>query len=536
MSVNENIIREPSDVPQDVPPKPAVAEEETHKQELLAKTKEIVDHRKMPAQHTTKSGAKAAGKPGGPFWKKQGHLVISVGLFSIIAFYVTFGLCRGILNPPPQAPRTISAESLLPPVVTYGGKEMPGKTFVKMEATRRDKDPELVGEISKIIDSGGMPADVFQDDVPPEMNVGTELTKAFEVYKDNPGEMEQLRAKAPQGLWQIDAATLQEVADILTRTEQKRLNIREMLGKDGVCFSFHFVHDPDYGDVPDTEASDYLSDYLLLEEYAIAQALAAGEIDQAIDSLAFIFRLAQLAAEVKNVGIRTRACEVRMRAIDVMQGVVLAPAFRQSHAVKLLGILQEQMDMWTPESAMWIGDRASGLVVYNLIRQYGLESALEPDELAELRQRGIFESLSKNLLHTLPADQTAYMKIMQRVIDESDRPLFERRPEWNKIESDLLAKRGASDEPVIAEMLLRGVPEIMLYCAQDRAKCETAVLALATSLGQTVATTKRPDAKFELDPIFGRKYEINKDAGFVTVSFYAAELKPFRTPDFQAQK
>ncbi len=65
MSVNEDIVREPFDVPQDVPPKRAAAEEETHKQELLAKTKEIVDHRKKPVQHA----AKSAGKSGGLFWK-----------------------------------------------------------------------------------------------------------------------------------------------------------------------------------------------------------------------------------------------------------------------------------------------------------------------------------------------------------------------------------------------------------------------------------------------------------------------------------
>ena len=513
------------------PPEEIVSpEEKVRKQELLSAAKKIVRHRKNKKS-----------KPDFD-WSAQGHFVLSIVLLAIIVLYAAIGICRSRMPEKDKTGLVVTAESLLPTIIDYGGEKIPGKVFVKMEATRTDRDPELVEEIRKVIDEKGMPADIFQDDIPPEMNLGTELSRAFEIYKNNPGELEQLREKSPRGEWKIGREALQEVGDILTRTEQKRLDIREMLNKNDVCFSFAFVHDPDYGDIPDTSASDFLSDYLLLEEFAVAKALDEGRVEAATESLAYMFRMAQLAAEVKNVTVRTKAGEVRMKTMDVMQGVVLDPKFRESDMIYLLGMLQEQLDAWTPESAMWIGDRASGLVVFNLIRQHGLESALEPDEIAELRQRGIFDSFSKGLLTNLPKDQAVYLRMMQRIIEESQNPFYQRVPELKRIEAELRGRRGAVDEPVISEILLRGTTEIMKYCAQDRAKCEMAVLAMAASLGKTVATAKRPHETLELDPLFGRKYEILKTTGtdeskadFVRVSFHS-NLKPFRVPDFSKGK
>ncbi len=503
-------------------------EDETQKQALLDKTKAVIQSR---ANKKQSQSTRAKYLRPGFDWRAHGHLVISGILFSLLVLYVVARLFQGLTQPQTNEPRELTAESLLPRKVKYGGEIVPGRVFVKMEATRTDKDPELVGEIKKVIDSGGMPADVFHNDIPPEVNVANELVAAFEVYKENPGELEQLRAKSPPSPWKIDGDTLQEVADVMSRTDRKRLDIRKMLGKDDVCFAFNFVHDPDYGDVPDTSASDFLSDYLLLEEFAAARALETKEVASAVDSLAYMFRMAQLAAEVKNVNIRTRASEIRMRAVDVMQGVVLNPHFSEQNLIALLDTLQEQLDAWTPESAMWIGDRASGLVVYNLIRQHGLDSALEPEEIAELQQRGIYETFSSDLLRKLPQDQTTYMRIMQKIIEESSKPYYQRVPEWKKIETELRLRRGMSDEPVIAEILLRGVSEIMQYCAQDRAKCEMAVLAMATSLGRPIATAKRPKEKLELDPLFGQKYEITQLPGMVQVSYFS-NLKPFQVPKF----
>ena len=521
MSDNEANVPEPIDTP----------EEEIHKQELLSKAKKVVRHRKYKK---SKNGFD---------WSTQGHIILSGSLLGVIILYAAIGICRNRSPESQSRPAVeITAASLLPAVIDYGGEKLPGKVFVKMEATRSDRDPELVEEIKKIVNSGGMPADIFQDDVPPDMNIGTELSRAFEIYKNNPGELERLREKSPRGEWKIDHETLQEVGDILTRTEQKRLDIREMLNKNDVCFSFTFIHDPDYGDIPDTSSADFLSDYILLEEFAVGWALNEGRLEDAVESLAYMFRLAQLAAEVKNVGIRTRAGEIRMRTVDVMQAVVLDSDFKEQHAISLLDMLQEQLDAWTPDSAMWIGDRASGLVVYNLIRQHGLENALEPDEVAELRQRGIFDSLSQRLLRELPRDQTVYLRAMRQIIEESEKPFFQRIPELKRIDTDFRSRRGTSDEPVIAEILLRGVNEVMKFCAQDRAKCEIAVLGLATSIGRPVATVKRPEETLEFDPLFGRKYEIRKITGqaeakadLVWVSYHS-NLKPFRVPDFSKGK
>ncbi len=518
-----------------------VESDEVHKMELLNSAAKVVRHRAL--HQKTKKREKID-------WGSQGAIVMGGILFMTIVMIALIGVMRGRSKTPDQ--RTVTEGSLLPKSVIFGGKEMPGETFVGLEATRTEKNPGLVAEIQKVIDSGGMPGDVFRNNVPPEKNVASELSKSFDLYRDNPAELNILRDKVPRGGdWCIDKDALEEVGDVLTRMEQKRLDIRDMLQQEDVCFFFEFEHGSDEEAIPRTDAADLLADYLLLEEFTIAKALQEGNIEDAITSLAYVFRLAQLAAEVKSPVIRTRAAEFRIRAVDILQTILLDPNCKVKNAQTVFEMLQEQLDAWTPDAAAWVGDRASGMKVFNLVRQYGLKEALEPDEVRELVDRGLLkteitdkgeerEIVSVDFYRNLADDEVYYLQTMQRIIESCDYPYYNRNPLFNRIESEGRTWRNTLEEKVVSTFLLRYISDGMRRFALDRAKCEMATLALAKALNKPVATKERPGETLSQDPLFGRDYEVRRIQSeespkrpLVWVSFYS-NIRPFRVPDFTA--
>lgn len=502
------------------------------KDELLTATKRIVESREKSEPGNAsihRVSKKAEGNK--TDWSSQGALVFGSVLGVIVFLYALIGICRPSLRPskPP-----LSDASMIPLVVEYGGEQIPGKAFVGMEATRTMKDKELVSEIKQIAVAKALPGEVFANDVPHEMNVAHELSKLFKIYKDNPGELDKLRQGISNGEWKIDGKTLEQVSDILTRVEPKRQDIRAMLERKDVCFSFEFVETQD-GPAPNTDGADFMDDYVLLEEYAIARALLEGTIEKATESLAYIFRIAQLAAEVRSPEIRSKAAKIRRRALDVTQTVVLDPKFVKKDLIDLYEILKEQLDHWTDDAEAWIGDRANGLKVYNLIVQYGPEAALEENEVAELTQRGILEKYikRKDLVKTIVKDQIVYLRTMKSVIEECGKPYYQRRSLFARIFSDIQLQKNSPEEPIITEFLLRGIPELMEYIAFDRTECETAFLAMSLSLKRPI-----PPKQFELDPLYGKKYEtrsmINPKEPKIPIVWtsYANSLKPFRVPDY----
>ena len=512
------------------------SDEHLTKEELLTATRRIVEDREMmeTAPDVFRRPPKKTVPPKFD-WSEQGALVFGSVLGAIVVLYVILGVCR-TSDKPEKEP--ISKASMLPAVVEYGGQKMEGKVFVGMETTRTLKDEQLIAEIKQVKDAQGLPSEVFADNVPPEMNVAHELSKLFGIYKANPGELDKLRTGITGGEWKIADETLKQVSDILTRVESKRQDIRSMLKRENVCFSFEFTESEE-GLIPDTDGADFLEDYVLLEEYAIARALLNGKVDDAVECLNYIFRIAQLTAEVRSPEVRSKAARIRRYALNIAQTVVLDPKFRKKNLIDLYEILKEQLETWTDDAEAWIGDRAGGLKVFNLVALYGPEGALEPNEIEELDQRGILEGYTKrrDLAQIIAKDQVYYLRAMRSLIDECRRPFFQRRTLLNRLFSEQRRLKGTPEEPIIAGFLLRGITELMEYIAFDRADCEAAFLAMSTSLKQPV-----PPEQFELDPLYGKKYEtrrmLNPTEPKISIvqTAYSNSLKPFRVPDYSNEK
>ncbi|MDR1964177.1 MAG: hypothetical protein LBQ50_10395 [Planctomycetaceae bacterium] len=452
------------------------------------------------------------------------------------------------------------SSSILPKILKFGGEKIPGEMFLGMETARFEKDHELIDEIKKIIAQKETPSEIFKNNVSDGINIATTLNHAFSA--ENPEELKILRDAAPKGNeWSLDKETLEKLGEILTRFEPKRLAIRQMLQQPKTCFYFIFNQDRETGETIDVQAADYLEDYLLLEEYAIAQSLWDGNMEDALDSLVYVFRMAQLAAEVGIPAVRSSAALIRLRAVDVMQAIVLHPKFSKRYLAGLYEMIREQLENWTPDRTVWVADRASGLKTYHRILQSGLEAALTPGEIKELEERGrlVFIPrkqkkrpndsaasttntkeeeikelvlLKENFFETHVADEIFYLKSMQKVIDECKKPFYQRLAVLTDINNDVLDRMNKETEPIIAVLLLRGIVPLMRLYAQDRAGCETAFLAMSVSL------EKPEPATLITNPFSAEKYKVNRIQDEKNPNRQLVQVpspdnrQPFRVPDY----
>jgi hypothetical protein len=342
-----------------------------------------------------------------------------------------------------------------------------------------------------------------------------------------------------EGKWDIDQQTLDNVSTILANFEEKRRTIRTKLGEPGVRFDYIYVY-PDSktlksssntGRIVNTDASRFIADYALLEEYAMANALLKGDIGEATAALAHIFRMAQLASSLKVVGVRVDAAAVRLRAFVVMQRVVLDPQFEKKHLINLRNILSYQYDFWRPEYDTWFGDRASGVAFYHRVFAEGADAALEDADWELLLERWGERKFNQGFKKYHEADEVFYLQSMQKILDVCHEPYVKRNEVLSQMAAEIRKKEnnydadGVSQEFLVAYLLLKDVRLTMEIFARDQSALDRALAAILFSLGQTDTDKFR-------DPFTDEPYEIRKVNSLITVTATALP-QPFQVPDFR---
>ena len=440
------------------------------------------------------------------------------------------------------------------------------------ETLRSTQSKELIAEIENVIDQKGLPADVFDGlsskvskeeqekrQKQQDFNIAVTLDREFHsYYGSTPNDLEKLWEASPSledGPWDVDEQKLESVQKILAHFEPKRQTIRNKLNEEGTQFYYIFIRPESLGtnavkkgskrsapsESPDirtrinTEASRYISDYALLEEYAIAQALLEEDILEALVALEHIFRIAYLASTLDSVGVRADAALVRLRAFEVMQRIVRDPKFERRHLLALRDMLLEERKNWTPESAAWFGDRASGIMLYNNLSTHGLDDVLEPAEFEWLRKRGKLEERGKTneflrgYKKYHEEDKIFYLQSMQTILDLCNVPFVKRQNVLNQIKRDLRAQEdtydnnGITKEPFAANLMLKDMERLMRLFARDQSALDRTLAAVLRSLGQRNTDSYR-------DPFTDKPYEVKTINSMSQVS--ATDLPPFAVPVF----
>jgi len=131
------------------------------------------------------------------------------------------------------------------------------------------------------------------------------------------------------------------------------------------------------------------------------------------------------------------------------------------------------------------------------------------------------------------ADETFYLRAMQKIMDVSNKPYVERLEVLNQINQELRERAGTFDmegkdkiakDYFVANILMKDVERLMQIFAQDRSALDRALVVILWSLGQSNTDNYR-------DPFTNNPYVVRKVQGLLSVS--AENLpRPFRMPIF----
>jgi len=393
-------------------------------------------------------------------------------------------------------------------------EERPGGLY--LAKTLGQAQDSIREEIAVIRQENGLPEQVFQRNIPPDENVGALLTKEISLFDQN--ACDRLRDSiSAYGPWHVDKEMLQTQAAILTAFKPQRDRLRELLENPDAQFEQDFLG-TNLGLVPDDQNIDYAWSYLTLEECEVARCLQEGDMDGAVEALKSMLRFTELAAQTQFAEMRIHTAYMRENVLRILQTLALDPKFMPKHADTIFRMLHQTLTDWPSDAKCWIGDRASGLKLFELIRQGRIGEALTDDDLEELRRFDVlgFETPRENKQITLldrvafykpqscDKDQDYYLKAMRTLIDSCSQQFYARLQTLNRISDDLQSQQGKKDYPAISRLLLRGIRESMQKQAMDKARVEAWYLALATSLKLTVK-------EGAVDPVRGQPYVITRN-------------------------
>jgi hypothetical protein len=249
-----------------------------------------------------------------------------------------------------------------------------------------------------------------------------------------------------------------------------------------------------------------------LEAVAAAALLADNLPDDALPHLATLLDVARVLAAEQNVTTRVAAANVRRDALHVLAAIARHDQCTAEMHQRLFDLLSKQTADWPVDSHAWIGDRAAGLLVYELVREGHYLSLLATDEVQQLQAQQVLHVTAQAAMRNIDADERFYLQTMRQLIDASQHPFFERREVLAKLRSDLRGKEQSADYPLVAgKLLLADFETAQRRQAEDFARCQAWMLALGTALGHELPATAT-------NPLTGGPYQIDRTPLVVTVA------------------
>ena len=236
-----------------------------------------------------------------------------------------------------------------------------------------------------------------------------------------------------------------------------------------------------------------------LEAIDAAGAIAAEDLDGAIESLGYLFRLVGLLSREKHLVPRIAAVHIREAALRLTGMVARHPRSNDDIRLHLYELLVGQLTNWPRDEDAWIGDRAVGLHAFEMIRDGHLLSLLSSKEIKRYEDAKLFDSISENLDN----DQRFYCETMRRIVAAAKRPYWERAQELDAVQASIQRQqRTAVGSHISIDVLLPDFETGQLLQATDRAMCEMWMVAL----GQVL---RKEALRIKTNPLTGSLYSID---------------------------
>lgn len=207
-------------------------------------------------------------------------------------------------------------------------------------------------------------------------------------------------------------------------------------------------------------------------------------------------RVTHWLSRVRRVEARVLACTLRREALSTIRQRFLAGDYRRFEAEQVYSLLRDQLADWPEDRRMLVGERATVLHAYEAIRHGLLGRLITLEERKRLEEGGLLARMESATPQAITADELGYLRLIEAVIEASDRPYPQRRQAMNA-ELDRLSQR-----PTLFArgLFLLDLPDALHRVANDRALVEAWTIALSMA-----AELKPPP--FRVSPLSGEPYE-----------------------------
>ncbi len=248
-----------------------------------------------------------------------------------------------------------------------------------------------------------------------------------------------------------------------------------------------------------------------IEAFRVADALAGHDLPTAVQCVRSMFRWSQCLDAEKHPVPRLEAALMRGEALTALRAVVEHPQTSPEQIELLLAVLEGTLAAWPPDAHAWIGERALGTFIYELVRSGQPINWLSPEERRRLGGQQDPQEVLDRARRTIDDDELYYLQAMRAVIAACDKPYYQRASLFQEIRSDLRRREETFDYPWIAgRLLLLDVEKGHLAQARDRANCEMWAIALREHRGRT-------PTQLGNNPVSGKPYQLDHRPGQIIV-------------------
>ncbi|MBN1910044.1 MAG: hypothetical protein JW818_09920 [Pirellulales bacterium] len=353
--------------------------------------------------------------------------------------------------------------------------------YGRLPGLRGSPDSELREELSRIEAEQGTPEQMTKPaEISDLENVAAGLQDLLR-SSELDSVREALEGFFPTGKFEFNLLVLNKALKFAKKHEDRRNKARQALTRSNCDFGLRHID----GWVADMKFVDVARICGLLEVYHAAECLFVNRsVVGAIESLQYQFRLAECLGAEKRVLPRLEAASIREEALRVLQAILDSGLVDRAHLDQLRELVHHQLKKWPPDADMWIGDRALGMYVYEVVRDGGLLSLLTGEEMGDLNKDGLLEEMVELAPQMADVDELFYLQTMRDVIEQCEKPYHSRADLSDKVEAALAERRTKPDYPVIADrLLLRDLGVALEKQAEDRVRMEAWAVALDLATG-----------------------------------------------------
>ena len=385
-------------------------------------------------------------------------------------------------------------------------KPMTPEDYGKLPGLSQSKNQKLRDEFERIKEENGTPEQLDRTLPPADDNVAAGLINLFPKNKAR-SILQRTERLFPRDRFKFTPLKLQDAIELHDKYNDRRKKAREAL-KRPQC-DFGVAHTA--GGSADLEFIEVVRVCAHLEAFRAADVLDAAKVNEAIESLAAMLRLAECLGAEKHLDCRLHAAYIRGEAFRVLLEIAQHGRTTPVHLRRLQVMVREQLESWPADADAWIGERAIGMHAYEMVRNGELYRLLLPEEIEEFDQETSLRKLISATVRNADRDELYYLETMRKIIEGCREPFYKRAETLESIARDLQEKQDSGDFPTVAaRVLLRRVGKEQEIQAQDRANWEAWALALAMATGSEIPP-------HNINPLTGEEYRSARSDNSVVV-------------------